>query len=221
MKSVLDVISRRLAGTLAVGIALAAFSVSAWTAQDGDKEKKKEEEKPAAKAEIGKPAPPFELKDVDGKTVKLADSKGKTVVLEWFCPTCPFCVQAYGEKGALKKLPEELEAKGIVWLSIVSEKPDNKGGKVETIKKFMEANGLKSPMLLDPDGKVGKAYGAKTTPHMFVIDGKGVLVYQGALDNAAFGKVDGDGVRVGYVEDALADLAAEKKLRKAETKPWG
>jgi len=220
MKSVLDAISRRLAGTLAVGVALAAFSTSAWTSQDGDKEKQKEE-KPAAKAEIGKPAPTFELKDVDGKTVKLADSKGKTVVLEWFCPTCPFCVQAYGEKGALRKLPEELEAKGIVWLSIVSEKPENKGGKVETIKKFMEVNGLKAPMLLDPDGKVGKAYGAKTTPHLFVIDGKGVLVYQGALDNAPFGKVEGDGERVGYVEDALADLAAGKKLRNAETKPWG
>ncbi|MFN0008044.1 MAG: redoxin domain-containing protein [Planctomycetota bacterium] len=219
MNRVLDVMTRRFGGALAVGLALAAFSATAWTAQDGDQEKKKEQEKPAAKAEIGKPAPPFELKDVDGKTVKLADSKGKTVVLEWFCPTCPYCVQAYGEKGALKKLPEELEAKGIVWLSIVSEKPENKGGKVETIKKFMEDNGLKAPMLLDPDGKVGKAYGAKTTPHMFVIDGKGILVYQGALDNAPFGKVEGE--RVAYVEDALADLAAGKKLRNAETKSWG
>lgn len=227
MKSVLEFTTRRIGGLLVVGAALAAFSTPAWTAQDGGKEKKDEVQKEegkkekAARAEIGKPAPAFELKDVDGKTVKLADSKGKTVVLEWFCATCPYCVQAYSEKGALRKMPEELEAKGIVWLSIVSEKPENKGGKVDTIKKFMEDNGLKAPMLLDPDGKVGQAYGAKSTPHMFVIDGKGTLVYQGALDNAPFGKVEADGERVNYVEAALADLAAGKKVGKAETKSYG
>ena len=224
MKSVLESTSRRIGGLLAVGAALAAFSTPAWAAQDGGKEKKDEVQKKdekLVKAEIGKPAPPFELKDVDGKVVKLADSKGKTVVIEWFCPTCPFCVQAYSEKGALRKMPEELQGKGIVWLSIVSEKPENKGGKVETIKKFTEANGLKAPMLLDPDGKVGQAYGAKSTPHMFVIDGKGTLVYQGALDNAPFGKIEGDGERVNYVDSALADLAAGKKVQKAETKSYG
>ena len=219
--------ARRIGGLLAVGAALAAFSLPGW-AQEGGKEKKEEPKKEevkkddkAPRAELGKPAPPFELKDVDGKTVKLADSKGKIVVLEWFSPGCPFCIQAYGEKGALKKLPEELTAKGIVWLSVVSENPANKGGKVEAIKKFMETNGLKAPMLLDPDGKVGKAYGAKCTPHMFVIDDKGVLVYQGALDNAPFGQVENDGERVGYVEAAVADLAAGKKVQKPDTKPYG
>ena len=220
--------SRGLGGFLALGAALVAFSTPAWTTQDGGQEKKggdkkeevKKEEK-AVKAEIGKPAPPFELKDIDGKSVKLADSKGKIVVLEWFSAGCPFCVQAYSEKGALRKLPEELQAKGIVWLSIVSENPENDGGKVANIKKFMTSNGLKAPMLLDPDGKVGHAYGAKSTPHMFVIDAKGTLVYQGALDNAPFGQIQGDSGRVGYVEAALADLAAGKAVQKAETKSYG
>lgn len=228
MKRVLEVTSRSIGGLLAVGAALAAFSAPAWAAQDGGQEKKDEvkkeevkKEEKAARAEIGKPAPAFELKDIDGKTFKLADSKGKTVVLEWFNAGCPYCVQAYSEKGALRKLPEELQAKGIVWLSIVSEKPENKGGKVETIKKFMEENGLKAPMLLDPDGKVGKAYGAKSTPHMFVIDGKGTLVYQGALDNAPKGEVENGGERASYVEAALADLAADKKIQKPETKSYG
>ena len=223
MKSALESSARRIGGLWAVGAALAVLSVPSWSAQDGGKEKKDEVQKTekAARAEIGKPAPNFELKDVDGKVVKLADSKGKIVVLEWFSPGCPFCVQAYSEKGALRKLPEDLQAKGIVWYSIVSENPENPAGKVEAIKKFMTANGLKAPMLLDPEGKVGQAYGAKTTPHMFVIDAKGTLVYQGALDNAPFGKVQGDGERVSYVEAALADLAAGKKVQKAETKSYG
>jgi peroxiredoxin len=224
----LGIPSRLVGASLAVGATLFALSLPAWAAQDGGKEKKddakkeevKKEEK-TVQAEIGKPAPAFELTGVDGKTVKLADSKGKTVVLEWFNATCPYCVYAYGEKGPLRKLPEELEKKGVVWLSVVSEKPDNKGGKVEAIKKFMEENGVKVPMLLDPDGKVGRAYGAKTTPHVFVIDGKGTLVYAGALDNAPFGKVEGDGERVSYVEAAIADLAAGKKIEKPETKAYG
>lgn len=224
--------SRLVAAFLAVGASVFAFSLPAQgarAAQDGGQERKdeekkedvkKEEEKPI-RAEIGKPAPAFELPTVDGKTVKLADSKGKTVVLEWFNAACPYCVYAYGEKGPLRKLPEELQKKGVVWLSIVSEKPENKGGKVETTKKFMEENGVRVPMLLDPDGKVGRAYGAKTTPHVFVIDGKGTLVYAGALDNAPFGKVEGDGEPVSYLEAAIADLAAGKKIEKPETKAYG
>jgi len=227
MKRASRLFAHPFGGLSVAGAAFALFAVPAWALQDAGQEKKedkkeevKKEEK-AVKAEIGKPAPPFELKDVDGKTVKLADSKGKTVVIEWFNPSCPFCVQAYSEGGALKKLPEELKAKGIVWLSVVSEKPQNPGGKVENIKTFMEKNGLAVSMLLDPDGKVGKTYGAKTTPHMFVIDAKGTLVYQGALDNAPFGKVEGDGERIGYVEAALADLEAKRKVERAETKSYG
>jgi peroxiredoxin len=214
--------ARQLAGwatACAILLALPAFAV-----QDGGKERKdeqKKEDKKEVVAEIGKPAPAFELKGIDGKTVKLADFKDKIVVLEWFNPACPYCVYAYGEKGPLRKMPEELQAKGIVWLSIVSEKPENPGAKSEVIEKFMEKNGMKVPMLLDPDGKVGRAYGAKSTPHMFVIDGKGTLVYQGALDNAPAGRLEEGVEMVNYVEAALADLAAKKKIVKPETKSYG
>ena len=172
-------------------------------------------------ADLGKPAPDFELKGLDGKAVKLSSYKGKVVVLEWFNPACPFCVYAYGEKGPLKNFPEQLRGKGIVWLSVVSEKPENPGGKPENIQKFVDANGIKAPMLLDPDGKVGKSYGAKTTPHMFVINEKGVLVYKGGLDNAPFGQSENNEAHVNYVEAALADLGAGRAVTKAETKSYG
>jgi len=177
--------------------------------------------KAADTADLGKPAPDFELKGVDGKSVKLSSFKGKIVVLEWFNPACPFCAYAYGEKGPLKVLPEQLRGKGIVWLSIVSEKPENPGGKAENIQKFVEEKGIKAPMLLDPDGKVGKLYGAKTTPHMFVINEKGLLVYRGALDNAPFGQTDKNEAKTNYVEAALADLSAGHTVTKAESTPYG
>ncbi len=172
-------------------------------------------------ADLGKPAPDFELKGLDGKTVKLSANKGKVVVLEWFNPACPYCAYAYGEKGPLKNFPEQLRGKGIVWLSIVSEKPENAGGKTENIQKFVDANGIKAPMLLDPDGKVGKSYGAKTTPHMFVINEKGVLVYKGALDNAPFGQSENNEAHINYVEAALTDLGAGRAVTKAETNSYG
>ena len=172
-------------------------------------------------ADLLKPAPDFELKGLDGKPVKLSSFKGKLVILEWFNPACPYCAYAYGEKGPLKNFPEQLRGKGIVWLSIVSEKPENPGGKPENIQKFVDANGIKAPMLLDPDGKVGKKYGAKTTPHMFVINEKGVLVYKGALDNAPFGQSENNEAHVNYVEAALADLGAGRAVTKAETNSYG
>ena len=174
-----------------------------------------------AAAELGKPAPDFDLKGIDGKSVKLSSFKGKIVVLEWFNPACPFCAYAYGEKGPLREYPDQLRGKGIVWLSIVSEKPENSGGKAESIKKFVEDKGIKAPMLLDPDGKVGKSYGAKTTPHMFVINEKGLLVYRGALDNAPFGQTDKNEAKTNYVEAALADLAAGHAPTKKESTPYG
>ena len=184
---------------------------------------KSEDAKPqeAKPAELGKPAPGFELKTIDGKTVKLDDYKGKTVVIEWFNPACPFCVFAYGENGPLKTMPEDLTARGVVWLSIVSENPANPGGKVENIKKFVDEHKMKAPMLLDPDGKIGKLYGAKSTPHVFVISVKGLLVYRGALDNGPFGNFPNDEARVNYVTAALTDLTGGHAVTKSDSKPYG
>jgi peroxiredoxin len=199
----------------------AAPAPAAATSPEANKEDPPPKKAPLARAELGKPAPEFELKDIDGKTVRLASFKGRTVVLEWFSPTCPYCVYAYGEKGPLRTLPERLAADRVVWLSICSEDPANPGGSVETMKEFVKAHEMKAPLLVDAAGTVGRAFGAKSTPHMFVISEKGVLVYQGALDNAPLGKAKDEGLRVNYVEKALADLRSGHAVTIAETKSYG
>jgi peroxiredoxin len=172
-------------------------------------------------AELGKPAPAFELKDVNGKTVKLSDYRGKTVVLEWFNPGCPFVKYAHGE-GPLKdvaKLPGAGRA-DVVWLAINSGKAGAEGAGVEANKKHAAEWKMNYPVLIDESGKVGRAYGAKTTPHMYVIDASGKLVYRGALDNAPLGRVK-DGATVSYVQAALDDLAAGRAVRTPETQSYG
>ncbi|MBL8857338.1 MAG: redoxin domain-containing protein [Planctomycetes bacterium] len=171
-------------------------------------------------AKIGEPAPNFTLKDLDGKEHTLAKYKGKTVVLEWFSPGCPYCVYAYGD-GTLKTMPEKFMANGVVWLSINSEAADRKNAQPETNREFVDKYGLKAPLLFDPSGEVGRSYGAKSTPHMFVIDPKGVLVYQGALDNAPLGKTKDGAAFADYVGDAVTAAKAGKKLDTTETKSYG
>ena len=155
---------------------------------------------------------------MDGKPVKLSDYKGKIVVLEWFNPDCPYCQGAYAEKGALRGLPEKLQKDGIVWLGINSTADTT----ADANKLFFkDKGGLKTPLLLDNAGVVGHLYGAKTTPHCFVIDTKGNLVYRGALDNAPGGKLaDGDKL-TNYVEAAIAEVKAGKPVTKADTKSYG
>lgn len=188
-------------------------------AKQDQKDEKKDEK--AAPVEIGKAAPEFSLSDLDGKTIKLSDYKGKVVVLEWFSPKCPMCVWAYGEGGPLREWPEKLKKDGIVWLAVNSEDPDNTAAKIEVNKKFLEENKAKVTVLLDPSGATGKAYGAKTTPHMMVIDEKGVLRYRGALDNAPAGKLKDGETKVNYVQQALDELKAGKAVSKPETKSYG
>lgn len=188
-------------------------------AKQDQKDEKKDEK--AAPVEIGKAAPEFSLSDLDGKTIKLSDYKGKVVVLEWFSPKCPMCVWAYGEGGPLREWPEKLKKDGIVWLAVNSEDPDNTAAKIEVNKKFLEDNKAKVTVLLDPSGATGKAYGAKTTPHMMVIDEKGVLRYRGALDNAPAGKLKDGETKVNYVQQALDELKAGKAVSKPETKSYG
>ena len=173
------------------------------------------------RAELGKPAPPLELRTVEGKPFKLSDCKGRSVVLEWLNPACPHSAFAHGQGGPLPAMIPSLRAKGVTWISIVSESPDRAGGKTENIRKFVQDHGLKTPVLLDPDGKVGRTYGASSTPHLFVISGKGVLAYRGALDNAPLGKVARGEARVNHVEVALADLGSGRAVIRAETRPYG
>lgn len=174
-----------------------------------------------AKAEIGKPAPDFVLKDLDGKEHKLSSFKGKNVVLEWFDPSCPACMGAYGEGGALRGLPEKLAKDGVVWLAVNSANPEARGAPLEKNKAFVEKYQLKTPILLDPTGAVGRAYVAKTTPHCMVIDAKGVLVYRGAVDNAPDGKTEDGSPVVNYVTKALDAVKAGKAVEPAETRSYG
>lgn len=199
--------------TLAVNAANDPAPSAAPAAQDPKKEE------PAPAAEIGKPAPEFSLQDLNGKTVKLSDYKGKIVVLEWFNPKCPMCVWAYSETGPLRELPERMKKEGVVWLAVNSDGGD--GGKADVNKEFLKENKVSVPVLLDSTGKVGKSYGAKTTPHCMVIDEKGVLRYRGALDNAANGKVKEGESKTNYVQKAVEELKGGKAVTTSETKSYG
>ena len=173
----------------------------------------------AEPATAGTPAPDFTLPDLDGKQVSLASFRGKTVVLEWFNPGCPFVRYSHAE-GPLKDLARKHSASGIVWLAINSGAEGKQGAGAEVNKKAGQEWAMEHPILIDASGQTGKAYDAKTSPHMYVIDPKGQLVYRGALDNAPLGKVPAEG-RVTYVDKALAAVAAGQPVEVAETKPYG
>jgi peroxiredoxin len=175
-----------------------------------------------ARAEIGKPAPDFTLKDLDGKDVKLSSYKGKLVVLEWFNPGCPFVKRSHG-KGSLKNLAANKTKDGIVWLAINSSAPGREGNGLAANREAAQSFGMTHPVLLDEQGVVGKAFGATNTPHMFVIDDKGTLVYRGAIDNSPDGEGENapDGKVVVYVDEAIAALRAGKAVPTAETKAYG
>jgi peroxiredoxin len=172
------------------------------------------------RAAVGKPAPDFRLKSLEGEVVELSRYRGKTVVLEWFNPECPF-VKRNHKEGPLKDMAARTGASGVVWLAINSAAPGKQGHGAEVNGRGRDAFGMKYPILVDEDGAVGKRYGAERTPHMYVIDPKGTLVYAGAIDNAPDGDPsEGDKV-VNYVESALADLAAGRPVAQAQTKAYG
>ena len=186
--------------------------------EDGKQERPRHEPKKEAMAEIGKPAPAFELKDLDGKSVKLADYKDKIVVLEWFQPSCPFCIGGYAEEGACRLTSEKMQKDGVVWLLVNSTNDGLDDSKAEKNKDFFATRKLRHTVLLDTDGRVGRAYGAKTTPHCMVIDAKGNLAYRGAIDNAQ--EKDAK-EKLNYVETAVRELKAGKPVTKSETRSYG
>lgn len=176
----------------------------------------------AEEAKVGARAPDFTLADLDGKAVKLSDFKGKTVVLEWFNPGCPFVVAAH-TKGSLVDAAERAGRKGVVWLAINSGAPGKQGHGVEANRAAARKWRMDHPVLLDESGKVGRAYGATNTPHLYVIDPAGTLVYRGAIDNSpdGEGRSPSGGTLVNYVDAALEDLAAGRAVRTPETKAYG
>jgi len=176
----------------------------------------------ATAAEVGKLAPDFTLKDLDGKEVSLSSFKGKTVVLEWFNPGCPFVDKSH-TKGSLKDTAKKHAKDGVVWLAINSGAPGKQGHGADTNRTAAKKYGMEHPILLDESGEVGKKYGATNTPHIYVIDDKGTLVYRGAIDNSPDGEGESPtgGKLVSYVEEALTAVAAGKTPATAETKAYG
>ncbi len=171
---------------------------------------------------LGAAVPDFSLPDVDGKAVKLSDFKGKTVVLEWFNPECPF-VKASHTKGSLVGEARKMTSKGVVWLAVDSGASGKQGAGAEKMKAGAKAFDLAHPLLVDEQGTLGKELGATNTPHMMVIDKTGKLVYRGAIDNSPDGEGQSPegGKLVNYVEAALDDLAAGRAVKTAETKAYG
>ena len=163
-------------------------------------------------------APDFTLKDVNGDDVQLSNLKGKIVVLEWTSYDCPFVKPHYDtESKTMSKLAAKYADQGVVWLTVNS----THYATAETNKAWAEKHQLKQAVLVDSDGKVGKLYQAKTTPHVFVIDKEGKIAYQGAIDNAPLGKKPEGKEFVNYVDKALAELLDGKKVEIAKTKPYG
>ena len=168
-----------------------------------------------AEAEVGKPAPDFSVKDINGKTHKLSDYKGKIVVLENYNLDCPFVANHYNS-GAMQELQGQTTGKGVVWLTVNSSYPDAAKG-----KKEFEAKKIKATALLhDPKGTIGKTYGFKTTPHMIVIDKEGLIAYNGAIDDKAVTEGDPREAR-NYVREAVGKLATGGNVSVARTKPYG
>lgn len=212
-------IRRRVFGAVMASVAAACLSTPAL-AQQGDKPPKGD--KPPAQgdkagAKIGEAAPAFEAKDLDGKTVKLSDFKGRVVVLEWFNPGCPIVQMHYNDADTMNKTIAKFKDKNVVWVRVNSGAPGKQGADPEENKSAKKDWNIATPILLDSEGTVGKAYGAKTSPHCFVINQDGVLVYAGAIDNGKAGKV-GD---ANHVEKAVTQVLAGETVTTAETKPYG
>lgn len=172
-------------------------------------------------ANTGDKAPDFVAQSMDGVEVKLSQFVGKPVVLEWFNTGCPFVKKHY-RSGDMQGLQKEFTEKGVIWLTISSTRKGHKDHlDADKARDFFVGNKMASTYLLnDESGTIGKLYGAKTTPHMFVIDAKGVLVYQGAIDDNPEVFAEPSQSK-NYVRSALDELLAGGEVATGETKPYG
>ena len=175
-----------------------------------------------AAATVGQPAPAFSAVDTAGKTVSLADFKGRHVVLEWVNPGCPY-VRRHYDSANMQGTQKEATAKGVVWLAVNST-ADDAGDYLEpaAMAKWMQSQqAAASATLMDADGKLGRAYGARTTPHMYVIDPAGKLVYAGAIDDQPRASLADTPKASNHVKAALAESLAGKPVSVATTRAYG
>lgn len=173
-------------------------------------------------AKLNEMAPDFRLVDSNGKEHSLSDFKGKVVVLEWINFDCPFVQKHYNSKN-MQSLQLKYTKKDVVWLSVCSSAEGKQGNFTadEINKRIQKHNGKMTAYLIDDDGKVGKMYGAKTTPHMYVIDKEGKLVYAGGIDDKASTDIDDIKDAKNYVSLALDDLIANRNVNIQSSKPYG
>ncbi|MBT8396279.1 MAG: redoxin domain-containing protein [Gemmatimonadetes bacterium] len=172
--------------------------------------------------EIGAPSPTFTLPDTDGREHSLSDYAGKWVVLEWLNYGCPFVQKHYGS-GNMQKLQAEYGRKGVVWLSVVSSAPGEQGYyEAAEMGAMNETNGNQAAaVLLDPEGVVGRAFGARTTPQMYLIDPGGVLLYNGAIDDRPSSRLsDIDGAQ-NYLVQAMSEAMSGNPVSQPTTQPYG
>ena len=174
-----------------------------------------------ASAKVGEAAPGFTATDSNGKTVSLADFKGKYVVLEWTNHECPFVRKHYS--GNMQAQQKEATAKGVVWLTVVSSAPGKQGhvdgAKANELTKSRGA--APTAVLLDEKGEVGRLYGAKTTPHMFIVDPQGKLIYAGGIDSIASADAEDLPKATQYVRVALGEAMSGKPVSQATTAQYG
>ena len=171
----------------------------------------------AEELQAGKPAPPFTLKSFDGKSINLSGYRGKTVVLEWLNFECPFVNYHYDKPKTMIKLANKYKNKNVVWLAVNSTSHTTP----EANKKFAEKQELPYPILDDRSGRVGRAYGARTTPHMYIISPGGRIVYEGAIDNSPLGKTPEGKELINYVDKALGEMITGKMVSTKNIEPYG
>ncbi len=175
-----------------------------------------------AAATVGQPAPDITLKDTTGKTVRLSDFKGKHVVLEWTNPGCPF-VRKHYDSGNMPATQKDAAGKDVVWLAVNSTEKAS-GDYLEPAKLsswLKERQSVPTAILMDEEGTAGRAYGARTTPHMYIVNPQGQLIYAGGIDSIASAKVDDIPRATNYVKTGLAEALAGKPLTAATTRPYG
>jgi hypothetical protein len=173
-------------------------------------------------AVVGQKAPEFTAKDATGKTVNLADFKGKTVVLEWVNPGCPYVRKHYGA-GNMQSTQKDAADKGVVWLAINStdtQHPDYLAP--AALQSWMtEQKAAATHTVMDESGKIGQQYAARTTPHMYIINAQGNLIYAGGIDSIASANPADIKTATNYVKQSLGEVAAGKPISSANTKPYG
>jgi len=176
----------------------------------------------SASLRVGEPAPGFDGLDTQGKAHRLVDYRGKTVVLEWTNHDCPYVRKHYGA-GNMQDQQRDAASQGVVWLSVISSAPGKQGhvsaARAEELTGSREA--APHAVILDPAGKIGRAYGAKTTPHMYIIGEAGTLVYMGGIDSISTANPKDIPRATQHVRAALQELAASKPVSTPVTRPYG